>query len=381
MGGPLSGIRVLELGGIGPVPFTGMMLADMGAEVVRVERARPTEPDGPDGRAERPDAMTRGRRSLMLDLKHAAGREIALELVGSADVLLEGFRPGVMERLGLGPTECMKINPRLVYGRVTGWGQDGPLATTAGHDINYIALTGALWATGRPPDKPVPPLNLVGDYGGGGMLLAFGVTCGLLETQSSGRGQVVDAAMVDGAALLSTFVTALRALGRWGPQRGANMLDTGYPHYEVYECTDGEFVAVGALEPQFYAELVRLTGFDDSGDRLDPATFPVRKQRWRELFLTKSRDEWSALAAQSDACLTPVLRWDEAHDHPHLRARDTYVTVGGIVQPAPAPRFSRTPAARPSVPHPIGADTADILNELGLTGDRIADLRRIGAVA
>jgi alpha-methylacyl-CoA racemase len=263
---------------------------------------------------------------------------------------------------------------------MTGWGQEGPLAPFAGHDINYISLTGTLWAIGRPPAKPVPPLNLVGDYGGGGMFLAFGVVCALLEAGRSGRGQVVDAAMVDGAAVLSTMFTAMRAMGAWTNQRGANPLDTGYPHYEVYECADGGFVSVGALEPKFYDELVRRTGFEEDGDRLDPATFADRKERWAALFLTRTRDEWAEIAAGSDACLAPVLDWEEAPQHPHLRARGTFVEVEGIVQPAPAPRFSRTPGMIAHGPVPAGADTEAVLLELGRSQDEIDKLRMDGVI-
>jgi alpha-methylacyl-CoA racemase len=365
--GPLAGLKVLEMAGIGPGPYAGMLLADMGADVVRVERptGTPNPVTAPDAMAR--DVVNRGKRSAAFDLKSAEGVDDVRRLVASADVLIEGFRPGVMERLGLGPDDCLRLNPRLVYGRMTGFGQDGPLAPHAGHDIGYIALTGALWATGRSDEKPVPALNLVGDYGGGSMFLVFGIMCALFERASSGRGQVVDAAMVDGAASLTTMFSALRAMGVWADERGANLLDTGAPFYEVYECADGKFLAVGALEPQFYAELVRLTGF--RSDRPDQerfaqgnrASWPADKREWEALFRTKSRGEWAALLAESDACVQPVLDWVEARAHPHMTARGTFVEVAGVSQPAPAPRFSRTPGAVDGLPPSAGQHTADVM--------------------
>jgi alpha-methylacyl-CoA racemase len=338
--GPLHGLRVVEMAGIGPGPYAAMMLADMGADVVRVER-----PGGAtDPAAAARDVVNRGKRSVALDLKSDEGVAAVRRLLADADVVVEGFRPGVMERLGLGPDECLSRNPRLVYARMTGFGQSGPLAPVAGHDIGYIALTGALWATGRADERPVPALNLVGDYGGGSMFCLFGIMCALFERSSSGRGQVVDAAMVDGVASLTTMFSALRAMGVWQDARGVNLLDTGAPFYEVYECADGKFLAVGALEPQFYAELVRRTGFS-SPDQPGPAEWAAAKVEWAALFATKSRDEWAALLADSDACVQPVLDWNEARAHPHLVARSTFVDVAGIEQPAPAPRFSRTPGA------------------------------------
>ena len=348
MPGPLEGVRVVELAGIGPGPFAAMMLADMGADVVRVERAVSPSTLRAGADAALRDVVNRGRRSLIADLKNPAGRDVVRALVQRSHVLLEGFRPGVAERLGLGPEDCLGLNPRLVYGRMTGWGQDGPLAPYAGHDINYISVTGALWAVGRKDERPVPPLNLVGDYGGGGMLLAFGVACALLEAERSGQGQVVDAAMVDGAAVLTTMFTALRAMGSWVNERGVNALDSGFPHYEVYECADGRYISVGALEPQFYDELVQRTGFEETGDRLDPATFADRKKRWAELFRTRTRDEWAEIAGFSDACLAPVLDWEEAPGHPHLKARGTYVEAGGSSSRRP-PRGSAGPPAESGV--------------------------------
>jgi alpha-methylacyl-CoA racemase len=379
--GPLSSLRVIEIAGIGPGPFAAMMLADMGASVIRVDRPEAVPDSLPSG--PHPDLLNRGRRSIAVDLKSAAGRETVLDLIEGADALIEGFRPGVMERLGLAPEVCLARNPRLVYGRMTGWGQEGPLAQFAGHDINYIALTGALHACGRASDAPVPPMNLVGDFGGGGLILAFGIVSGVIHARLSGAGQVVDAAMVDGASLLTTAIHGLRNRGVWNSPRGENLLDTGAPFYEVYECADGKYVALGAIEPQFYAELVRRTGFvedPDAPDRMREEGWVNAKKQWAELFRTKTRDEWAAMAAESDACLAPVLDWDEAPAHPHLAARGTYVEHAGVVQPAPAPRFSHTPTViqRPA-PH-AGEHTDELLAELGLDMSGIAALRRSGAV-
>jgi alpha-methylacyl-CoA racemase len=345
--GPLTGLRVVEMAGIGPGPYAAMLLADMGADVIRVDR-----PGGvADPSAAARDLVNRGKRSVALDLKTEDGVAAVRRLLADADVVIEGFRPGVMERLGLGPAECLELNPRLVFARMTGFGQSGPLAPVAGHDLGYIALTGALWATGRPDERPVPALNLVGDYGGGSMFCVFGIMCALFERMSSGQGQVVDAAMVDGVASLTTMFSALRAMGVWRDERGVNLLDTGAPFYEVYECADGKFLAVAPLEPQFYAELVRRTGFRSEADETarlsqgSPATWADDKAEWAALFATKTRDEWAALLADSDACVQPVLDWNEAQAHPHLVARETFVDVAGIPQPAPAPRFSRTPGS------------------------------------
>jgi alpha-methylacyl-CoA racemase len=377
--GPLHGLRVVELAGLGAVPFAAMLLADLGADVVRVDR-----PAGPDSSplATDPtrDVLNRGRRSVVVDLARPDGRDLVLRLAARSDVLLEGFRPGVTERLGLGPDDCAGVNPRLVYGRMTGWGQDGPLAATAGHDIDYIALTGVLRAVGRPPDRPVPPLNLLGDVGGGAMFLALGVVCAVLEARTSGRGQVVDAAMVDGTAVLTSLVWALKAQGRWDDDRGRNLLDSGAPFYEVYECADGEFIAVGALEPRFYAELVARTGLPPGPDQYDRATWPEQKERWAALFRTRPRDEWARLLEHTDACAAPVLRWDEAPAHPHLAARGTYLTIDGVTQPAPAPRFSRTPAGVPAAPVAPGRDGGEVLAELGLSPAQIAALVSAGVV-
>jgi alpha-methylacyl-CoA racemase len=337
--GPLKGIRIIEMAGIGPGPFAAMLLADMGADVLRLYRADQPALLGAAG----PDVTGRGRASVPVNLKEDDGRELVLSLVDKADGLIEGFRPGVMERLGLGPDVLLERNPRLVYGRMTGYGQDGPMSSVAGHDINYISLAGVLGAIARQSEKPLFPLNLVGDYGGGGMFLAFGVVCGLLEARGSGRGQVVDAAMVDGAATLMTIFHGLRAAGIWRDEAGTNVLDSGAHFYEVYETSDGGYISVGAIEPQFYAKLLELL-------ELDPAEFPQWnndrwpefKQRFAELFKTRARDEWAALLEPADACATPVLGIGEAAAHPHMAARQTFVEHDGVVQPAPAPRFSRT---------------------------------------
>lgn len=337
--GPLTGLRVVEFAGIGPGPFAAMLLADMGADVVRIDRPGAAEPD-------KRDVTGRGRRNLVLDLKQHDGVETALRLLDAADALIEGFRPGVMERLGLGPDAVLARNPRLVYGRVTGWGQSGPLAQAAGHDINYIALAGALGAIG-PVEKPVPPLNLVGDYGGGALYLVVGMLAAALEARRSGRGQVVDCAMCDGAAsLLSIFFTLL-ARGQWEERRGSNLLDGGAPFYGTYECADGGFIAVGALEPQFYETLCRLAGLDDPEfrERGDRKRWPELRQKMQAVFKKRTRAEWCAILEGSDACFAPVLGLREASTHPHMAHRDSFVEVDGVLQPAPAPRFSRTPSA------------------------------------
>ena len=377
MSGPLAGIRVLEFAGIGPGPFAGMLLADLGADVVRLERP---QPPSPAHRKARFDVMQRGKRSFVLDLRQPAGVELALELVVTADAVIEGFRPGVMERLGVGPAECLARNPRLVFGRMTGWGQSGPLADRAGHYINYVALSGALYAIGRSGENPVPPLNLVGDFGGGGLLLAFGILAALWESRGSGAGQVVDAAMVDGAALLTTLFHGMAADGRWSDERGTNMLDSGAPFYEVYACADGAFVAVGAIEPQFYAELLGVMGLDEAAlpPNSDQSAWPELKERFASVFSTKTRDEWIALAAGTDACITPVLSFGEAPRHPHNLARDAFVEVGGVVQPAPAPRFSRTNGATPAPPLGPGGGGRAALLDWGLTADRLDELARAG---
>ncbi len=332
--GPLEGIRIVEFTGIGPAPFCAMVLADLGAQVIRIDRPGAARNHG--------DVLHRSRPCIALDLKNPADVARAMRLIEKADALIEGFRPGVMERLQLGPNECLARNPKLVYGRMTGWGQAGPLADTAGHDINYIALSGALHAMGRKDVPPAPPLNLVGDFGGGGMLLAVGILAGVIEAQRSGKGQVVDAAMTDGASLLMAIIYGMRAAGAWKNERASNLLDGAAPFYDTYACADGKFLAVGAIEPQFYALLLEKIGLADS-----PASWPEKKKQFAEIFRQKTRDEWCALLEGTDACVAPVLDLDEAPRHPHNVARQTFVEVDGVVQPAPAPRFSRHPQIKP----------------------------------
>jgi alpha-methylacyl-CoA racemase len=379
--GPLAGVRVVEIAGIGPGPFCAMMLADMGAEVLRIDRLGPTDLGLPV--EPRFSVLTRGRRSVALDLKQPAAIAAVKRLVVKADALIEGFRPGVMERLGLGPDECLTANPRLVYGRMTGWGQEGPMAPAAGHDINYIALAGVLHSIGRRGSAPVPPLNLVGDFGGGGMYLAFGVVCALLEAGRSGRGQVVDAAMVDGAASLAAAVFGLRAKGMWNDERGDNILDSGAPWYDVYETQDGKYVAIGSIEGRFYGELLRLTGL--TGEALPPQWEKARwgelRARLTEVFKQKTRDEWCRIMEGSDVCFAPVLSMTEAPAHPHNRARGTFVEVDGVPQPGPAPRFSRTPGAIGRPPAAPGQHTEEALRDWGFSADELTDLRKSGAIA
>ena len=375
---PLYGIRVVEIASLAPAPFGCMILSDLGADVLRVDRA---EICGTSAKAPL-DPLSRGRRSVGLNLKDAAGVELLLRLVASADVLVEGFRPGVAERLGFGPQVCAERNPRLVYGRMTGWGQDGPLAPTAGHDIDYIAISGALSLVGRAGQPPVPPVNLLADFGGGGMLLALGVLAALFERERSGLGQVVDAAMVDGSALLTSFVYGLRAAGAWQDARGVNLLDGGAPFYDTYQTADGRYVAVGALEAKFYAELLAGLGLSaaDLPPQHDRTGWPVLRARFTEVFLTRTRDEWAEVFASSDGCVAPVLSPAEAPGHPHNASRGTFADVGGLVQPAPAPRFGRSPAGVPSAPPRPGADTDAVLAELGCTTAEIAAMRASGTV-
>jgi alpha-methylacyl-CoA racemase len=378
--GPLAGVRVIEVAGIGPGPFCAMMLSDMGADVLRVDRTGAADL----GLSIDPkfNVLNRGRRSVALDLKTPAAVTAMKRLIADADALIEGFRPGVMERLGLGPDDCLAVNPRLVYGRMTGWGQDGPMAAAAGHDINYIALSGVLHSIGRKGEAPVPPLNLVGDFGGGGMYLAFGVVCALLEAKRSGRGQVVDAAMVDGAASLAAAVFGLRAVGMWNDERGDNILDSGAPWYDVYETQDGEHVAIGSIEKRFYGELLRLTGLED-----EPLPPQHDKKRWGELrakltevFKQKTRAEWCRIMEGSDVCFAPVLSLTEAPAHAHNRARGTFVEVAGVVQPGPAPRFSRTPGAIARPPARAGEHTEEALRDWGFSPDDLSALRAQGAL-
>jgi alpha-methylacyl-CoA racemase len=378
--GPLAGIKVLEIAGIGPGPFCGMMLADMGADVVRIDRA--VHGQGRDmGRAPI-DVLARGRRSVAVDLKSKDGIAVVLRLVEQADVLLEGFRPGVMERLGLGPEVCLGRNPRLVYGRMTGWGQEGPMAQAAGHDINYIALAGALEPIGRKGQKPTPPLNLVGDFGGGGMLLAFGIAAALVERASSGKGQVIDAAMVDGASTLMGFFHAMLAMGAWGGERGTNILDTGAHYYETYETRDGLYISLGSIEPQFYAELIEKLGLDPKTlpSQNDRSKWPEMKERFELIFKTKTRDEWCALMEGTDICFAPVLSMKEVAKHPHLAYRSTYVERHGLTQPAPSPRFSRTPAELDRPPARPGEHTEEVLAAYGFAKEEIERLRENKAI-
>ncbi len=374
--GPLKGVKVVEFAGIGPGPFCTMMLADMGAEVLRIDRK------GGESRFGKFDVMARGRRSVALDLKKSEGIEAALKLVDRADILIEGFRPGVMERLGLGPEICHERNRKLVYGRMTGWGQEGPLSAAAGHDINYIALTGALRAIGRPGEPPPPPLNLIGDFGGGGMLLAFGVVCALWEAGVSGKGQVVDAAMTDGASLLMAMMYGARAAGMWSVHRGVNRLDGSAPHYDTYACADGKYISVGSNEPQFYALLLEKCEIDDPAFQAqhDVDGWPELKKKLAVIFLKKTRAEWCDIMEGTDVCFAPVLDMDEAPEHPHNKARNTFIEVAGVLQPAPAPRFSRT---RPEVqgPAPLpGEHTEQALPDWGLDAATIARLKETGAI-
>lgn len=375
--GPLQGYRVLELAGIGPGPMTGMILADMGAEVIRIERASKDNP------ATRTDPSYRGKRSIALDLKSAEGIDAVLRLVETADVITEGFRPGVTERLGLGPEQCTQRNPKIVYGRVTGWGQTGPLSQAAGHDINYIALTGVLHAIGNMGEAPVPPLNLVGDMGGGGMLLALGIVAALLEAQKSGQGQVVDAAMTDGSALLMWMFHGMVEMGFHNADyRGVNVLDGGAHFYNCYETSDGKYVSIGSIEPQFYTQLIELAELDPAtfGKQMDHASWPKLKQQLATVFKTKTRDEWCEILEGTDVCFAPVLSLTEAPGHVHNKARDTYVTVDGMVQPAPAPRFDRTPSEVRHGNRPLGSDTETVLAEAGFTADEIVSLRDSGCL-
>ncbi len=377
--GPLAGIRVIELKGIGPAPYAGQLLADLGANVIVVERS--TKPSGiaiPSSQ----DVNSRGKRSIVLDIKTPEGLAALLRMVESVDVLFEGFRPGVAERLGIGPEDCLERNPALIYGRLTGWGQTGPLAKTAGHDINYISLSGVLAAIGG-ADKPSPPLNIVGDYGGGSLFLVVGVLAALLESKSSGKGQVVDASVVDGSANLLSFFHGLHGLGLWSTERASNMFDGGTCYYDAYETADGKFMSVGPLEPHFYAEFVERAGLDkdEFGQQSSPERWPEVRARLKEVFKTKSRDDWCEIFEGSDACVAPVLDFTEAPQHPQNVARETYVDIGGVVQPAPAPKFSRTPCETPEAPHAEGADSDDVLTDFGFGPEEIGALRAAGALS
>ncbi len=378
--GPLDGVRVIEMAGIGPGPMCAMLLADLGAEVIRVDR--PVAADLGLPRAAGSDLLTRGRRSVAIDLKSAEGIDIVLRMTEQADALLEGFRPGVMERLGLGPSVCHRTNPRLVYGRMTGWGQDGPLASAAGHDINYIALTGALHAIGREGQAPLHPLNLVGDFGGGALYLAFGILAGIIEARASGSGQVVDCAMTDGAASLMTMFYGMFAGGRWQEERGTNAIDTGSHFYNVYETKDGKYVSIGSIEPKFYAELIEKLGLsgEDLPAQHDASSWPAMKDRFQSVFRTKTRDEWCNVMEGSDVCFAPVLSLEESMRHPHNVARGTFVDMDGVTQPGPAPRFSRTPGKLDRPPSVPGLHSEAILGDWGFDAAEIAALTADGVV-
>ena len=381
--GPLAGIRIIEIAGIGPGPFAAMMLADMGADVIRVERTQSVTGPAPD--TAHWDVLLRGRRNIAIDLKSPDGVATLLELAQSADAIIEGFRPGVMERLGVGPEDCAKVNPKLVYGRMTGWGQDGPYAPLAGHDINYIALAGALAHFARAGEAPVPPLNMVGDFGGGGMFLAYGVVCALLEAKTSGKGQVVDAAMVDGAATLMSMFWAFKNIGMFDENApGTNLLDTGAHFYDVYRCKDGKYVSIGSIEKQFYAILLDKTGLIGDprfANQMDKSQWPALKAAFTEIFATKTQAEWCQIMEGTDICFAPVLTMSESAKHPHNVARNTFIDIAGVTQPAPAPRYSRTSPSTPTPPAHAGQHTREILTEWGFTQERIEQLIASGAVA
>ena len=374
MSGPLAGLKVVEMAGLGPCPLAGQFLADLGAEVTLIVRKSGTKADPTD-------INNRGKRSVALNLKSVAGVEAAMRLVERSDILIEGFRPGVMERMGLGPAPCAARNPRLIYGRMTGWGQTGPMSQMAGHDINYLGLTGVLNAIGT-ADAPIPPLNIGADYAGGTMFLLLGVLSALFERQTSGKGQVIDAAMVDGAPALMALVHTFLARGMWSNQREANMLDGGAPFYRTYETSDGKHMAVGPIEPQFFAELVAKADLPDNhrASQLNASAWPTRRSEYAAVFKTKTRDEWEAIFDNTDACVTPILNWSEAPNHPHAVERGSYLNVDGVTQSAPAPRFDRTPAPTPTAPVAPGADTDAALGEAGFTAAEIASMRAAGAI-
>jgi len=378
--GPLSGYRIIEIAGIGPGPFAAMMLADMGAEVIRVERAQSVKGAAPA--TAHWDTLLRGRKNIAIDLKNPQGVEALLQLVEKADAIIEGFRPGVMERLGIGPTECAKRNPKIVFGRMTGWGQDGPYAPLAGHDINYIALAGALAHFARKDEAPVPPLNMVGDFGGGGMFLAFGVVCALLEAQKSGKGQVIDAAMIDGSATLMSMFWAMKSIGMFNENApGTNLLDTGAHFYDVFQCQDGKYISIGSIEPQFYALLLEKTGLTNDpafAKQMDPSQWPTLKAKLQVVIKQKTQAQWCAIMEGTDVCFAPVLTMTEATQHPHHIARNTFIDIAGVTQPAPAPRFSRTSPEIPTPPAHAGQHSTQILNEWGISN--INELLASGAV-
>jgi alpha-methylacyl-CoA racemase len=375
--GPLKGLKIIEMAGIGPGPFCGMVLADLGAKIIRVDRASAI------GTGSKQDAANRGKKSIAVDLKSEEGVEVVLKLVETADAIFEGFRPGVMERLGLGPDVCSKRNERIVFGRMTGWGQEGPLANAAGHDINYISLTGALAAIGRPGSPPVPPLNLIGDFGGGGMLLALGLLAALLESKESKKGQVVDAAMTDGSALLMTMIYTMQSSGVWKTSMGSNLLDGGSHFYDTYECKDGKFISLGSIEPQFYALLCQIAELDESifGKQMSRDSWPEQKEAIKKIILDKTRDEWCELMEGTDVCFAPVLDMSEAPKHPHNVERKTFIDLEGVTQPAPAPRFSRTEPEVVSSPSVVGEHTDEVLTSIGFSDEDINTLKTSGAVA
>ena len=375
--GPLKGLKIIEMAGIGPGPFCGMVLVDLGVEIIRVDRASAI------GTGSKQDAANRGKKSIAVDLKSEEGVEVVLKLVETADAIFEGFRPGVMERLGLGPDVCLERNERIVFGRMTGWGQEGPLANAAGHDINYISLTGALAAIGRPGSPPVPPLNLIGDFGGGGMLLALGLLAALLESKESKKGQVVDAAMTDGSALLMTMIYSMYSSGMWKTSMGSNLLDGGSHFYDTYECKDGKFISLGSIEPQFYALLCQIAELDESifGKQMSRDSWPEQKEAIKKIILDKTRDEWCELMEGTDVCFAPVLDMSEAPKHPHNVERKTFIDLEGVTQPAPAPRFSRTEPEVVSSPSVVGEHTDEVLTSIGFSDEDINTLKTSGAVA
>ena len=375
--GPLKGLKIIEMAGIGPGPFCGMVLADLGAEIIRVDRASAI------GTGSKKEPSNRGKKSIAVDLKAKEGVEVVLKLVETADAIFEGFRPGVMERLGIGPEVCMARNGRIVFGRMTGWGQEGPLANAAGHDINYISLSGALAAIGRPGSPPVPPLNLIGDFGGGGMLLALGLVAALLESKESKKGQVVDAAMTDGSALLMTMIYSMQSSGMWKTTMGSNLLDGGSHFYDTYECKDGKFISIGSIEPQFYALLCQIAELDEKGfsKQMSRDLWPEQKEEIKKIFLKKTRDEWCELMEGTDVCFAPVLDMSEAPQHPHNIERKTFIDLEGVTQPAPAPRFSRTEPEVVSSPSIVGEHTNEVLSSIGLSEEDISTLKTSGAVA
>ncbi len=375
--GPLKGLKIIEMAGIGPGPFCGMVLADLGAEIIRVDRASAI------GTGSKKEPSNRGKKSIAVDLKAKEGVEVVLKLVETADAIFEGFRPGVMERLGLGPDVCLARNERIVFGRMTGWGQKGPLANAAGHDINYISLSGALAAIGRPGSPPVPPLNLIGDFGGGGMLLALGLVAALLETKGSKKGQVVDAAMTDGSALLMTMIYSMQSSGMWKTTMGSNLLDGGSHFYDTYECKDGKFISIGSIEPQFYGLLCQIAQLDEKvfAKQMSRDLWPEQKEEIKKIFLKKTRDEWCELMEGTDVCFAPVLDMSEAPQHPHNKERKTFIDLEGVTQPAPAPRFSRTEPEVVSSPSIVGEHTNEVLSSIGLSEEDISTLKTSGAVA